>query len=274
MRRWPPLVVPAAAVLCMCLWGQAAPAGQESSSTPSAPQPQDKPTDNRKEGWFHKRVSTGCVAGTFCWGDDQDKKTQSARQAQQTPPPNQPPPRSDAPPRSPNDSSSRDTQSDLGPPVENSPRRAESDVMEMAPWDPHRAAKDVEVGDFYFKRQNYRAAISRYCEALAYKPNDAMATIRLAESLEKAGDLAGAMTYYQGYLKVLPQGPLAERAKNSLEEIQAKAEQPSKGLAQRLGCGRAVKTAGAEDQDRPTLRRKSDQPKAPGPTSRPAENPR
>jgi hypothetical protein len=25
-------------------------------------------------------------------------------------------------------------------------------------WNPHMAEKDVEVGDFYFKRKNYRAA--------------------------------------------------------------------------------------------------------------------
>ena len=65
---------------------------------------------------------------------------------------------------------------------------AASDVQEMHPWDPHKAAKDVEVGDFYFKRKNYHAALERYKEALIYKPNDALANFRLAECLEKTGN--------------------------------------------------------------------------------------
>ena len=46
--------------------------------------------------------------------------------------------------------------------------------------------KDVEIGDYYFKRENYKGALSRYCEALQYKPNDAVANFRIAESLENS----------------------------------------------------------------------------------------
>ena len=38
--------------------------------------------------------------------------------------------------------------------------------------------KDIQVGDFYFKRKNYKAALERYKEALYYKQNDAVATFR------------------------------------------------------------------------------------------------
>ena len=55
-----------------------------------------------------------------------------------------------------------------------------SDVQEFKPWDPHKALKDIEVGDFYFKK-NYRAALDRYKEALYYKNNDAMANFRMAQ---------------------------------------------------------------------------------------------
>ena len=96
-------------------------------------------------------------------------------------------------------SSSKDTQIDLTPPADDAkahPKSSEvltdaegmpdnGDVGEFHPWDPHKAAKDIEVGDFYFKRKNYRAAEDRYREALYFKDNDAMATYRLAECLEK-----------------------------------------------------------------------------------------
>ena len=96
-----------------------------------------------------------------------------------------------------------------------------SDVKELQPWDPHKAAKNLEVGDFYYKRKNYRAALERYKEALVYKPNDAIAQYRLAESLEKTGKPEEAVTHYQEYLKILPHGPLAGDAQKALERLKA-----------------------------------------------------
>src|ERR1700704_162241 len=86
----------------------------------------------------------------------------------------------------PGESSSRSTKIDLSPPTDDAKSHpnsgtavsdaedANTDVQEMHPWDPHKAMKDLEVGDFYFKRKNYKAALDRYKEALLYKPNDAL----------------------------------------------------------------------------------------------------
>ena len=131
------------------------------------------------------------------------------------------------------ESYSKDTRIDLIPPSDdqkNHPQSgaamvdaedAASDVQEMHPWDPHKAAKDVEVGDFYFKRKNYRAAMERYREALVYKPNDAIANFRLAECSEKTGNQGDAIAHYQEYLKILPHGPLAPDAQKALERLKA-----------------------------------------------------
>src|SRR3984893_2526350 len=131
------------------------------------------------------------------------------------------------------ESSSKDTRIDLSAPSDdqkNQPQSgaaiidaqdAASDVQELHPWNPHKAAKDVEVGDFYFKRKNYRAALERYREALVYKPNDALANFRLAECLEKTGNPGEALTHYQEYLKILPHGPLSADAQKALERLKA-----------------------------------------------------
>ena len=144
--------------------------------------------------------------------------------------------------RSAEESSSKDTRIDLSPPKDdqkNHPQSgaamvdaedAASDVQEMHPWDPHKAAKDVEVGDFYFKRKNYRAAMERYKEALVYKPNDALANFRLAECSEKTGNQADAVTHYQEYLKILPHGPLAPDAEKALERLKAGGEKESSAV--------------------------------------------
>jgi tetratricopeptide (TPR) repeat protein len=136
------------------------------------------------------------------------------------------PPRSDE--AGPDESSSKQTQIDIAPPSGDAKSHpgadpdAPSDSEEFTSWNPMKAMKDIEVGDFYFKRENYSAAVSRYREALEYKAHDAEATYKLAAALEKSGDLKGAMENYQGYLKILPRGPYAPQAQKGIERLKQK----------------------------------------------------
>lgn len=131
------------------------------------------------------------------------------------------------------ESSSSDTKIDISPPkddAKNHPNsrsaieavdetRPSDGVQEFRPWNPMKALKDVEVGDFYFKRKNYRAALDRYKEALYYKENDAVATFKVAECQEKLGDAAEARSNYEAYLRILPEGPLAADAEKALDRL-------------------------------------------------------
>lgn len=128
-------------------------------------------------------------------------------------------------------SSSKDTQIDLSPPENDARAHPQSKdamldaeasangVTEVHSWDPHKAAKSVEVGDFYFKRKNYHAAEDRYREALVYKDNDAIAMFKLAICLEKLNRPAEAQSQYESYLQVLPHGPEAEEAQKSINRL-------------------------------------------------------
>jgi len=125
------------------------------------------------------------------------------------------------------ESSSKQTQIDVSPPPGDKASHPEADlsnpdVNEFTPYNPMKAMKDIEVGDFYFKvKQNYPAAISRYREALEYKPHDADATFKLGQALEKTGDKAGAAENYEAYLKILPNGPFAAKAKEALARLKS-----------------------------------------------------
>ena len=176
-------------------------------------------------------VTVGVVA--------QQKQAGNSTDARQTVPQNQAPPRSDDDVSRPDPhfpagevSSSKDTGVDISPPkddaakhpysrvaIEEDDGATASDVQEFHPWDPHRAIKDIEVGDFYLKQKNYRAAESRYREALVYKPGDAIAQLRLGQTLEKLGDLDEARQNYEGYLKILPEGPFAKEAHAGLRRL-------------------------------------------------------
>ena len=136
------------------------------------------------------------------------------------------PPRSDQ--AGPDESSSKETQIDVSPPAGDAKTHpgadldTPSDSSEFTQWNPMKAMKDVEVGDFYFKKENYPAAISRYREALEYKAHDAEATYKLGAALEKSGDLKGAAENYQEYLKILPKGPYAEKAEKGIDRLKQK----------------------------------------------------
>lgn len=131
------------------------------------------------------------------------------------------------------ESSSRDTRIDLTPPKDDAKNHPESSVtgsgpdetggvQELHPWDPHKAMKSIEVGDYYFKRKNYSAALDRYREAQVYKPNDAVSNFRIAQCLEKLDNRDEAIKHYEAYLKVLPNGPFSEDARKSLKRLGVK----------------------------------------------------
>jgi tetratricopeptide (TPR) repeat protein len=160
---------------------------------------------------------------------------------QPSPEQNQSPPRSDRDKEAAaGESSSRDTRVDLSPPKDDAKNHPNSgvavtdpeaepsgDVQELHPWNPYRALKDDEVGDFYFKRKSYRAALARYQDALVWKENDAVANFRMAQCYEKLDQPDQAITHYQEYLRILPGGPLAKEAQKALQKLKAEAKNES-----------------------------------------------
>jgi len=203
---------------------------QDSSQKPGAMK--------RIKGHLHDQMSSGCVNAVIkqgCWGKSDKEgeqgegqgteqggsdQAQAPKQTQPPLPPGQTVPRS-TPPASPNESSSKDSEGDLGPLPDRYSGMDTGEVKEMQKWDPHRASKDIEVGDYYYKEKNYHAAESRYREALEWKPNDALASFRLAQALEKLGKNEEARKNYEAYLKILPSGELAPKAKEALKRLPA-----------------------------------------------------
>ena len=223
------------------------------AQTPDAPgqgQPADQQADDQKPSraqrakeHVKKQMSSWCVGAPVngCWEkqpkDDKDADSQTPRAPRsdddaqpsdlptlrRTPAPNTPPP------EKPGESSSKDTRIDLTPPTgdqadhpDSAPdidSAADMGTTEMHAWNPHRAMKNVEIGDYYYKRQNYRAAISRYQEALQWKPRDAEATYKLADAWDKVGNAEAARSGYMQYLSILPEGPHAEEATKALARL-------------------------------------------------------
>ena len=170
--------------------------------------------------------SEGCIkaVASGCW-DKEKQEGENGEQGNTGPVASK---REPGPPRSTDathagESSSKETKIDLSAPpgdaADHPLSEDESGVGEMQKWNPMRAMKNLEVGDYYYKQKNYRAAQSRYSEALEWKPNDAAATYKLAAAEEKLGNTAAALKGYEEYLRILPSGPFAEDAKKGIERV-------------------------------------------------------
>src|SRR5260370_33419867 len=67
-------------------------------------------------------------------------------------------------------------------------------------WDPLRAEKDLEVGQYYMRKGDLDAAIDRFQDATTAKLGYAIPFRYLSEAQEKKGLKKQAITSYQRYL--------------------------------------------------------------------------
>ena len=89
---------------------------------------------------------------------------------------------------------------------------------------PMLAEKNVKIGDFYYKKKNYKAAIQRYLEALEYQPNLTEAYEALAQAYEKNDQMDKAMDTYKDFLKKYPDSPKSSDIRSKLSKLEKKSD--------------------------------------------------
>jgi len=87
-------------------------------------------------------------------------------------------------------------------------------------FDPLRAEKSIEVGNFYLKKGNYDAAIDRFEEAARLQPKLAKPYLLLGEVYEKKRDPFGAITAYRKYLELYRTAPDRNKVLRRIEKLQ------------------------------------------------------
>ncbi|HEX9760740.1 MAG TPA: hypothetical protein VGA40_07455 [Candidatus Acidoferrales bacterium] len=116
------------------------------------------------------------------------------------------------------------------------PAAAAQDAKEEEkPLDPVRAQKSYDVGLFYFKKKNYYAAISRFREAIEYKPNFALAYRMLGECHDKRKEFKPAVENYSQYLEILPDAEDAAAIRKRIEELNKEIEKAAAGRRGKSG---------------------------------------
>jgi tetratricopeptide (TPR) repeat protein len=96
------------------------------------------------------------------------------------------------------------------------PEEDESLAPKQYSFNPLEAQRDLGIGNYYFKKGNYKAALNRFREATRWNPTYAEAFLRLGDSEEKLKDKPAALEAYAKYLELAPDGKAAEVVKKKL----------------------------------------------------------
>ena len=86
-------------------------------------------------------------------------------------------------------------------------------------FNPLQASKDLRIGNYYFKKGNYRAAAHRFEEATKWDGTNAEAYLRLGEAKEKQHERKAAAEAYAKYLEIAPDAKDAPEVKKRLEKV-------------------------------------------------------
>lgn len=94
--------------------------------------------------------------------------------------------------------------------------------------DPDKARKAVEIGNFYYKRENYKAAEVRYREAILYGPEWPEGYEKLVKTLEAMARYDQAIQVCRDFLEAAPDSKKApdfeRRAKHLQQKLGSRAD--------------------------------------------------
>jgi tetratricopeptide (TPR) repeat protein len=130
-----------------------------------------------------------------------------------------------------------DKQADAPPPpaAKKAPPKSNKDnATESSPdqptWDPLRAEKDLEVGQYYMHKGDVDAAMDRFQDAILAKPGYAIPFRLLGEAQEKKGLKKPAIKSYQRYLDLYPKAEDGEKIRKKIEKLYKEAEKDKKEI--------------------------------------------
>jgi Flp pilus assembly protein TadD len=103
------------------------------------------------------------------------------------------------------------------------PEEDKSLVTPVFSFNPVQSEHEAAIGDQYFSKGNFTAAISRYDAATKWNDGNAIAWLRLAQSHEKKSDSQAARVAYEKYLEIAPVGKDAADVKKRLAKLRAPA---------------------------------------------------
>jgi tetratricopeptide (TPR) repeat protein len=100
--------------------------------------------------------------------------------------------------------------------------KEETESAPVKEHNPKLAVQNIDIGNQYFKNENYAGAISRYLEALEYNPDSIPAYAALVKAYEKNGDIAKAVQSLKTLIEKYPGAPKAADYRIHLAQLEKK----------------------------------------------------
>jgi tetratricopeptide (TPR) repeat protein len=114
------------------------------------------------------------------------------------------------------------------PPAKTNKDNPTQSAPDQPTWDPLRAEKDLEVGQYYMRKGDLDAAIDRFQDATTAKPGYAIPFRYLGEAQEKKGLKKPAIKSYQRYLDLYPHAEDGEKIRKKIEKLYKEVEKEKK----------------------------------------------
>jgi tetratricopeptide (TPR) repeat protein len=105
---------------------------------------------------------------------------------------------------------------------------ATENAPDQPAWDPLRAEKDIEVGQYYMRRGDVDAAIDRFQDATTAKPGYAVPFRYLGEAQEKKGLKKQAIASYSRYLDLYPHAEDGDKIRKKIDKLRKEVEKKKK----------------------------------------------
>jgi tetratricopeptide (TPR) repeat protein len=105
---------------------------------------------------------------------------------------------------------------------------ATQNAPDQPKWDPLRAEKDMQVGEYYMHKGDLDAAIDRFEDATLAKPGYAVPFRFLGEAQEKKGMKKKAIKSYQRYLDLYPKAEDKDKIQKKIDKLYKDVEKEKK----------------------------------------------
>jgi tetratricopeptide (TPR) repeat protein len=132
----------------------------------------------------------------------------------------------------PPESSSKPADAPSAPAPKSPAKQKRDSATQNAPdqpvWDPLRAEKDLEVGQFYMRKGDLDAAIDRFQDATVAKPGYAIPFRFLGEAQEKKGLKKQALKSFQRYLDLYPHAEDGDKVRKKIDKLYQEVEKAKK----------------------------------------------
>ena len=106
----------------------------------------------------------------------------------------------------------------LPKPGDDQPGKRKKLLVIKEPTHQEASSKDIEVGNYYLDRKNWKAALSRFESALILDPENPDVYWGLAEAEHHLGDYAHAKAHYLQLLEYDPDGPHGKQTRRELKD--------------------------------------------------------